>query len=149
MFDSLLLLALGLNDILELIKAVLAGGLELILAVLVVVLAIFSYWQLMANNRLEKDFRLKIEGLLREMLVRDKEAQEAIQAAVQVVHGFSSAMREQTASCEGARALSESTNRAVDDLRRAAETKNNLLDSLSIQIRDLREVTRSNRATGQ
>ena len=71
----------------------------------------FAYDQLKRNNDLEHNFREKIEAdgkarlqgseqLLREMLDRDREAQEATTAAVQAVEGITGAMRDQQASCE-------------------------------------------------
>ena len=107
----LITLAQSASEGVGLLQTIIQGGAALILAVVAVVVGKFAYDQLKRNNELEHNFRTKIEAdansrlegserLLREMLDRDKEAQEATTAAVQAVQGFTSAMLDQKAACD-------------------------------------------------
>ncbi len=108
---QLLLLAQTAAEGVGLLQTIIQGGAALILAVVAVIVGKFAYDQLKRNNELEHNFRTKIEAdansrlegserLLREMLDRDKEAQEATTAAVQAVEGFTAAMLEQKTACD-------------------------------------------------
>lgn len=87
------------------LQAILKGGVPLICLAVACVIG-WAYWkQLKRNNALEKDFRDKMEAdarerlaateaLLREMLDRDREANEAQQAATRAVEGFTLALKD-------------------------------------------------------
>ncbi len=84
---------------LTLIERVLAGGLPLICLVIAAICGYAFYKQLTKNNALEVGFREKVEALLREMLDKDREAMEAIGAAVQAVEAFQTSLSEQKRAC--------------------------------------------------
>lgn len=141
-----LYLAQAAEKSLGLIQTIVAGGPALILAVIVAILGYFSYHQLAANGTLERGFREKIEDLLREMLGRDREAQEATAAAVQVVEGFTEAMKEQRIACDQTTRLVESTARALEDVKRLVEGQNGMLQAQAERIRALEDELRRGRS---
>ena len=107
---EILLFAQSANGGVELLQTVVNGGAALILAVVASVLGYFAYHQLKQNSDLERSFRQKIEidanarlegseKLLREMLERDREAQEGISATVAIVENFTQAMKDQQLAC--------------------------------------------------
>ena len=122
-----LMLAQSAEQGVGLLQTIIQGGAALILAVVAVIVGKFAYDQLKRNNDLEHHFREKIEAdgkarlegsekLLREMLDRDREAQEATTAAVQAVEGFTGAMRDQQASCEAVSAKIDGLSSQVSGL---------------------------------
>lgn len=129
-----------------LLQTIISGGPSLILAVLVVVLGYFAYHQLKSNGLLERGFREKIEELLREMLGRDRDAQEATTAAVQVVEGFTEAMKEQRIACDQTSRLVESNSRTLDDVKRLIETQNATLQAQTERLRTLEDEVRRGRS---
>ena len=125
-----------------LIQTIISGGPALILAVLVVILGYFGFCQLKANGFLEKGFREKIEELLREMLGRDREAQEATQAAVQVVEGFTESMKVQRAANDQTTRVVENNSRVLEDIKRMVEAQNATMLAQSERIRALEDEIR-------
>ena len=101
------------------IERVLAGGVPLICLVIAAICGIMFYRQLARNNAVETNFREKIEALLREMLVRDRESQEAVSAAVRAVEAFQVALGEQQKACEEAARKVEELSRKVVHLEDA------------------------------
>ena len=129
-----------------LLQTIISGGPALILAVLVVILGYFAYHQLKANGLLEKGFREKIEELLREMLGRDRDAQEATTAAVQVVEGFTEAMKEQRIACDQTSRVVETNSRTLDDIKRLIESQNATLQAQAERLRALEDEVRRGRS---
>jgi hypothetical protein len=99
----------------SLIERVLAGGVPLICLVIAAICGYAFYKQLLRNNTLETTFREKVEGLLREMLDRDRESQEAVSAAIQAVEAFQVALTNQQKANED---LGRKIERLEDSLRR-------------------------------
>ena len=137
-FDLKLLLAQSAQEGIGILQTIVQGGAALILACVASVLGYFAYHQLKYNNELEHSFREKIEAdgklrlegsekLLREMLDRDREAQEATTAAVQAVEGFTAAMRDQQVSCQD---VINAVNKAVLKLDRLSEFIKSLEDEV-------------------
>jgi len=106
--DHLLLLAQGAaqaSEWVEVIQTVVRGGASLILAVVASLLGYVFYRQLRVNSALEASFRQQIKldadqradtqrDLLREMLDRDREAQETTQTAMAAVQSMSQILGE-------------------------------------------------------
>jgi len=106
--DHLLLLAQGAaqaSEWVEVIQTVVRGGASLILAVVASLLGYVFYRQLRVNSTLEASFRQQIKldadqradtqrDLLREMLDRDREAQETTQTAMAAVQSMSQILGE-------------------------------------------------------
>ena len=105
--ETFLLLAQSTETVkagVSILQTIIQGGAALILACVAVVLG-WAYWkQLQGNNVLEKDFRTHsdstskerlqaTETLLREMLDRDREANEAQRAATTAVQGFADTLK--------------------------------------------------------
>ncbi len=94
------------------LERILEGGVPLICLCIAVVCGVAFYWQLKRNNKLAEDALNKAEkreeaaknaaaermaeqeALLREMLERDREAQEAQSAATAAVEGFTRALQD-------------------------------------------------------
>ena len=137
--DIPILLAQSAAEGIGLLQTIIQGGAALILAVVAVIVGKFAYGQLRRNNDLEHNFRKKIEDdakdrlvgsekLLREMLDRDREAQEATTAAIQAVEGFTEVMKSQQSACE-------LTNGKVDSLLLKLEALSDRVKSLEDEIR--------------
>lgn len=107
----------------DLIERILAGGVPLICLVLSVILGYAFYKTLVKNNGLETSFREKVEGLLREMLERDRESQEAVGAAVQAVEAFQTALTEQKRACEVVAAKLDEMTRRLERLEDAVRAR--------------------------
>lgn len=119
---ALLLLAQDSEKGVALIERILAGGVPLICLVIAAICGYAFYKTLVKNNTLETGFREKVEALLREMLDRDKESQEAVSAAVQAVEAFQAALAaSQREVAEMARKLEELGRKVerLDDAVRA------------------------------
>lgn len=127
MFTQLLFLAQSAEDGVGLLQTIVQGGAALILAVVATLVGYFAYNQLKRNSDLEHNFREKIETdavarlegsekLLREMLDRDRESQEATTAAVQAVEGFTQAMKDQQVACTSVEKVVADLCHKVDNL---------------------------------
>jgi len=103
----ILLLAQDPEQAVALIERIVSGGVPIICLVFAAICAYAFYKTLNKNNALETGFREKVEALLREMLHRDKESQEAVTAAVQAVEAFQRA--------------SETLTRKIEELGRKIE----------------------------
>jgi len=130
---------------LSLLERIQAGGIPLLSMVIAVICGLAFYWQLRRNNKMSEDAlaeaktretsaetktkdRLKgQEDLLREMLSRDREAQEAQLAAIQAVEGFTHAIKEQQSSFES---MNRTLNELLSQMRDVKTGMRNLEDSV-------------------
>jgi len=72
----------------DILQTIVQGGAALILAVVSVILGYVQWRSRDTNTLLEREFREKVEGLLREMLDRDREASETVGATIKAMEGF-------------------------------------------------------------
>jgi len=102
------------GDAVSVLERVTQGGVPLICLCVAVVCGVGFYWQLKRNIKMAQDAldttreeanarRAEQEGLLREMLERDREAQEAQTAATAAVEGFTTALKDHARVLEGVR----------------------------------------------
>lgn len=119
---------------LSLLERAQAGGVPLICLAIAVVCGVGFYWQLRANRQQTDDALAKAEAreakqetdtkvrlaeqetLLREMLQRDREAQEGHAAATAAVQGFTRALQDQQRTCEAANQGIRDLSRRMDEL---------------------------------
>jgi peptidoglycan hydrolase CwlO-like protein len=118
---------------LSLLEKIQAGGVPLICLVLSCVFGYAFYKQLRQNTDTSKAHLEEVrengksslsrqEALMREMLERDRQAQETIGAVVTTVSGFTSAIRDQQASCEQTNALVRDLSERIKELERRGES---------------------------
>jgi len=136
----------AVTDWVGVLERILAGGVPLICLVGVVVIG-WAYWkQLKRNNTLETSWRKQVETdagnrladagqrltdqerLMREQIGREREAQEAVTAAVQAVEGFSYTLQEQQVAC--------------DETKRVCLKMVTKLDDVAVKLKDLEDTLR-------
>jgi len=121
---------------LTMLERIQAGGIPLICLVVAAICGVAFYWQLRANQAIRQaqvkqaDAReeaakneaaarlVEQEKLLREMLERDREAQEAHIAATQAVEGFTLALRDASRQLEELLRLVRIQSERMDDIER-------------------------------
>lgn len=89
------------------LERIIEGGVPLICLAVAVVFAIAAAYQYRRNARqwqvnseLEREFRLKVEALLREMLDRGEDSQEALTSNTQAVRDMTQGMQQLTTRVE-------------------------------------------------
>ncbi len=133
---------------LSLLQKINAGGVPLICLVVAALCGVAFYWQLKANNKMQKDALSKAEeredkaatagqkrleeneSLLREMLDRDKEAQETHSATAQAIQNVTTALQDQKRACDETNQLLQSHTRLIEESNRTQQQRTEALKAL-------------------